>query len=404
MDMQNAELGNGVFLGALDSMMDHIAIVDKQGIIEWTNNGWNAFSKNNGGQPSTTGQGSNYFSVCQKGARDGSPGAVEIFSGITDVAESRLPEFSAEYPCHGPAEKRWFIVRMRPIGGGDHQRFVISHQNITKRKEAEMALSDAKADLENHVSHLQEARTQLAKFNDVLEQRIADKTNALQAEVDEHQNTTLTLQSALEQKEILLDEVQHRVTNSLQVVSSLLQMQASSEENAEANRAIWDSYHRIMAMAAIHESLTFQDNVSTVEAAAVINTLINNIRQCSLPSDSSIAFDIQLDKVTLNFDDANRICQIINELVSNAIKHAFINREVGVIGIYLRRDSAGNLSLDITDDGVALPPGIDISTANSLGLRLVHALVSSIDGHVFVERTNGTKISMTFPARLVNER
>lgn len=61
MDMQNAELGNGVFLGALDSMMDHIAIVDKQGIIEWTNNGWNAFSKNNGGQPSTTGQGRTIF-------------------------------------------------------------------------------------------------------------------------------------------------------------------------------------------------------------------------------------------------------------------------------------------------------------------------------------------------------
>ncbi|MFW5980278.1 MAG: HD domain-containing phosphohydrolase [Halanaerobiales bacterium] len=125
---------------ALDSLSANIVILDKKGIIRFTNEKWDRFARDNGLSEKKVGKGVNYLKVCQKAKDSSAQGAKKVLQGIKDVIEGKVDEFELEYPCHSPNEKRWFRMKVTPFKGEGPFSVVIAHENITKRKKAEMKM------------------------------------------------------------------------------------------------------------------------------------------------------------------------------------------------------------------------------------------------------------------------
>ncbi|MDJ0945618.1 MAG: ATP-binding protein [Kiloniellales bacterium] len=138
----NDDLGtSSSFLrSVLDSLTEQIAVIDEGGKIEWVNEAWIAFSKENGGALEKTCPGVNYLQVCRQSAESGETEAQEAYAGIRDVIEKRRPLFHFEYPCHSPQEKRWFMMWIKPLEMDGPRKFVVQHQNITQRRSLEEQL------------------------------------------------------------------------------------------------------------------------------------------------------------------------------------------------------------------------------------------------------------------------
>ena len=127
-------------IAVVDGLTAHIAIVEASGRILAVNARWREFAKANRGSLVAVGEGANYLAACDRAARRRSPGAAEVAAGIRKVLEGKLPDFTAEYPCHSPTEERWFIVRVTPFPGEGSRRVVVAHENITARVLAEQAV------------------------------------------------------------------------------------------------------------------------------------------------------------------------------------------------------------------------------------------------------------------------
>ncbi len=127
-------------LAVVDALSAHIAVVDEKGNIVKVNESWRRFARRNRGVPETMNEGANYVSACEKAARDGSDDAAKLLKGMRDVLAGKVREFSFEYPCHAPDKERWFIVRVTRVTDGGRRGVVFAHEDITGRKEAELAL------------------------------------------------------------------------------------------------------------------------------------------------------------------------------------------------------------------------------------------------------------------------
>jgi PAS domain S-box-containing protein len=205
------------------------------------------------------------------------------------------------------------------------------------------------------------------------------------------------LQAALQAKEVLLKEVYHRIKNNLQVVSSLLDMQADTLEDPHARAAFEDSQRRIQAMALIHESLYRADDLAHVNAADYLQQLSMRLFGGFQPSGGRIIFTLELEAVALEMHTAVPCGLILNELFSNAMKHAFPAGRAGSITIGLRRTPEGQVQLTVRDTGVGIPESLDVRATPSLGWQLVGLLTEQLGGTVALERHGGTTVTITFP-------
>jgi two-component sensor histidine kinase/sensor domain CHASE-containing protein len=203
-----------------------------------------------------------------------------------------------------------------------------------------------------------------------------------------------------QRKEILLKEIHHRVKNNLQVISSLLDLQARAARDGETRRLLSESQGRVRSMALIHERL-YGSGSEAVNFADYARDLATHVRH-SLSGDSGrIAVAVDVEDVPLDMDVAVPCGLIINELLTNAMKHAFPNGRSGSIAVSLRRRPGGSLELRIADDGIGLPNGVDPDNPASLGLRIVKILAAQVRGVLGVERGQadgrGTVFSLVFP-------
>ncbi len=130
------------FASILDSMSQQIAVIDNQGIIRWVNEAWRTFAEENGGSPDKTWRDVNYLDVCNTSGNEGDPDAELVKAGIDKIINRELPVFFFEYPCHCPQEKRWFMMRIRPLEWDGPSHFLVTHQNITERKLAELRVEE----------------------------------------------------------------------------------------------------------------------------------------------------------------------------------------------------------------------------------------------------------------------
>lgn len=203
------------------------------------------------------------------------------------------------------------------------------------------------------------------------------------------------LQAALNEKKLLLKEVYHRVKNNLQVVSSLINLQASNVKNKEAADQLRQSANRIKSMALIHEKLYQSNSLAKIDFNAYIHSLAEHLLLSQTVHPDRIKLNMVIDDLFLDFDTAIPCGMIINELLSNAIKHAFPNDRHGNIGISFRQEQ-GEFNLVISDNGIGFPPQLDYKKCDSLGLQLVNTLSNQLQGLLTLDQTNGSTFTIRF--------
>jgi two-component sensor histidine kinase len=206
------------------------------------------------------------------------------------------------------------------------------------------------------------------------------------------------LRASLQEKEVLLKEVHHRVKNNLQVVASLLDIQADTIEDRSLRAVFEDSQQRIQSIALIHESLYQSgDVVAQVRAADYLPRLSQQLFEAYRSPGDRFTLRVDAEPVWLEVATAIPCGLLVTELVTNSFKHAFPDGLVGEIHMTLRQDPPGTCVLIVGDTGVGLPEGLDVRAPESLGWQLVHLLTEQLRGTVALESHEGTTVTITFP-------
>jgi two-component sensor histidine kinase len=225
----------------------------------------------------------------------------------------------------------------------------------------------------------------------------------LQRELEEKKRTEIQIKASLREKEILLQEIHHRVKNNLQIMSSLLRIQASYVKNKEVHKIFKESENRIRAMSLIHNKLYNSENYDRIDFTDYIKTLISGLFISYGVSSERILLNINLNNTLLNIDTMIPCGLIINELVSNSLKYAFPNNRNGSIMIKLSHDE-NELSLIVKDDGIGFKHKVDINSTDTLGIKLVKLLASQMDGKVEINSKVGTETKIIFKEIQYKER
>lgn len=222
-------------------------------------------------------------------------------------------------------------------------------------------------------------------------------------------------------EKIRIKEIHHRIKNNLQVISSLLDLQAEAFSNFEVCKtpevveAFMESQSRVISMALIHEELYKGDKIDTLDFAAYLKKLTGNLFDSYNPGNMDVSFKLNLEKVNLNMDTAIPLGIIVNELISNSFKHAFPVERKGEIQINLSKSEISTSSnhifyqdkkcmekkyftyiLEVSDNGIGIPEEIDFENSDSLGLQLVKILVEQIDGCIELKREPKTNFTIWF--------
>lgn len=218
-------------------------------------------------------------------------------------------------------------------------------------------------------------------------------------DIAERKCAEMKLRNSLEEKTALLKEIHHRVKNNLQIVVSLLGLQANCIKNPEALDVLKDTRNRVRSMALLHEVLYRSENLARISFAAYIEDLCRQIVSSFGKSAWRVKVESRVEEIGLPLDQAVPCGLIINELVSNALKHAFPGERSGSVMVELGATARQMLLLRVHDDGVGLPPGMDPENTSTLGLQLVFELAGQLDGHVTVERPGegGAGFQVYFP-------
>ncbi|EME70880.1 signal transduction histidine kinase [Paramagnetospirillum caucaseum] len=205
------------------------------------------------------------------------------------------------------------------------------------------------------------------------------------------------IRAALREKEILLGEVHHRVKNNLQIVDSLLDLQLSKLDDPVVAGMLRDSQSRIRSMVLIHQTLYQSKDFARVDFAAFLDSLVPNLVASYGLDSNRISLTLQVKDIQLPLSTAIPCGLIVNELVTNVFKHAFPGGRRGEIRVVLANDGDDQVALSVSDDGIGLPPGLDVENATTLGLQLVCLLAEQLGGHIEIERSGPTRFSLHFP-------
>jgi two-component sensor histidine kinase len=223
---------------------------------------------------------------------------------------------------------------------------------------------------------------------------------ALCKERNERLNKDLEEQRILvRDKEILLKEIHHRVKNNLQIMSSLLNLQADSTKDPRLRELLNESKNRIRSMALVHERLYQSSDMAYINYDEYLRKLLSHLARSYDRDD--IRFVIDTGNVLLNINAAITCGLIVNEIVSNALKHAFPGKREGTIRIRLKLQENMDATLVIHDDGVGIPPEIELKSPPTLGLQLIAELIEQIEGTLELVRNRGTKFTIRFKTQSI---
>ena len=254
------------------------------------------------------------------------------------------------------------------------------------RLKAETGLREAHQELEMRVDQRTE---ELLQTNKRLEQEIAQRKSAEEG-----------MKRSLKEKDALLQEVHHRVKNNLQIISSLLALQRSHVKDDTTLGLLKDSQSRIRSMAFIHEHLYQSTDLSRIDFVAYIKDLTGALLQSYSETRARVSMKLDVEPVYLGVSTALPCGLIINELVSNCLKHAFADGRTGEIRVSLSSVQPHGYRLIVADDGIGLPEHLDYRKSDSLGLRLVSNLTElQLHGSLEVNSSTGTRVAIEFQDR-----
>jgi two-component sensor histidine kinase len=202
------------------------------------------------------------------------------------------------------------------------------------------------------------------------------------------------LRGALAEREALLKELHHRVKNNLQVIMSLLEMQANNSGHPQTLSSLAEAGSRVGAIASMHELLYQSDSVSQIDLSRYTRRLAAHL--VSFYRKDSVNVSVVGDGITVDLARAVPLGLLLNELVSNACKHAFPGHTAGRLDIRLN-EADGRIHVQVKDTGAGLPTGVSHRTSATLGLQLVHMLAEQLGGDVSFESAGGTTVDVDVP-------
>lgn len=204
------------------------------------------------------------------------------------------------------------------------------------------------------------------------------------------------LRSSLHEKEVLLREVHHRVKNNLQLITSLLRLESGRTTVTAVRTVLGEMQGRILSMALLHETLYRSGNLAQIDLSRYLEQLARQLFRSMAPS-SGVTLKVELDAALVELDQAHPCGLLVNELLSNALKHAFPDGRSGEVAVRLHYDAAGPMvRLEVSDTGVGLPADVEDRQANSLGLHLVSVLTRQLQGTLDIGQGPGTHFRVAF--------
>lgn len=215
-------------------------------------------------------------------------------------------------------------------------------------------------------------------------------------DITERKQQEQSLKSALLAKETLLSEIHHRVKNNLQIIDSLIGMQMDQVVGDQARIALRDSQNRVKTISLIHQILYQSQDFAQIDATEFVGSLTHNLAQSYGVNRALIDIQLDLDPLTLTMNRSLPLGLIVNELVSNALKHAFPDNRRGTLTVTLKQIDVARARLSISDTGIGLPQKNAESSGDTLGLRLMEALASQIDADININDCNPTRFELSF--------
>ncbi len=244
------------------------------------------------------------------------------------------------------------------------------------------------------------------KYKKELEIKIRDRTDELEKtnlilseEITARKTSEKLVRASLAEKEVMLKEIHHRVKNNLQVISSLLSLQSGYTEDVEASNLLRECQHRVRSMSMLHERLYRSEDLSRIDMREYVHTLMNFLLR-SYTVDDKIKPSFNIDDIHLGIDEAIPCGLIINELLSNSLRHAFPGSCEGTLLVSMS-DDGNNNCLTVSDDGIGLPCDFKIGNTNTLGMTLVETLAEQLCGEVIIKKDmkTGSSFQVIFPSK-----
>ena len=214
-------------------------------------------------------------------------------------------------------------------------------------------------------------------------------------DISERKLVETKLRSSLQEKEVLLKEIHHRVKNNLQIVSSMLNLQVDQISDPQALALFRESQARVRSIALFHEKLYQSKDLARIDIAEYLEGVARDLFAAYGVNPDEILLAFQAEDVPLGVDAAISSGLIVNELVTNALKHGFPEGRRGTVRIVLRRDD-DDVLLEVADNGVGFPEGVDFRNPNTLGLKLVCILTEQVRGTIEMDRSEGTRFRVRF--------
>ncbi len=215
-------------------------------------------------------------------------------------------------------------------------------------------------------------------------------------DVSDRKHAQDRIAASLQEKEVLLKEIHHRVKNNLQIVDGLLKMQSRRSTDPQASAVLRDSQSRIASIALVHEKLYRSEDLANIDFGQYLRDLTIHLFESYNVSSDRIQLRNRVNGVHLEIETAIPCGLIVNELVSNSLKYAFPADRSGSIVIDLRQIAVDHFTLIVEDDGIGLPPTFNIHQTRSLGMTLIQGLVEQLEGTLAIATSPGTKFTISF--------
>lgn len=204
------------------------------------------------------------------------------------------------------------------------------------------------------------------------------------------------IKASLQEKEVLLREIHHRVKNNLQIISSLLNLQAKYLKDEQVLEIFKNSQNRIESMALIHEQLYQSKNFAKIDFADYIRKLVSNLFSAYVVNSDTTKLQLNLEDIFIGIDVAIPCGLIINELLLNSLKYAFPEGKSGIIRVDFYLTEKEKFVLIVSDNGIGFPKDFDFKNTESLGLEIVNALANQLEGDIQLDTNNGVEFKIIF--------
>ncbi|MDD2321325.1 MAG: PocR ligand-binding domain-containing protein [Geobacteraceae bacterium] len=222
---------------------------------------------------------------------------------------------------------------------------------------------------------------------------------AFATDISERKRIEESLQVSLAEKTVLLQELHHRVKNNLQIISTLLDIQSDAIADVQVKSYFRECQNRINSLALVHEQLYQSCDLASVDLAEYISRLATYLFSSFVKDPARIALELDTESVSLNIDQTIPCGLIVNELISNSLKHAFPDNRAGTISVRLKVAAEGWITFTVADNGIGLPADLESRKTHSLGLQLVHMLVRQLQGELEIHNDGGTSFVVRLKRR-----